>query len=467
MTITRRDFLQLTTVASLGFTGLGRLIASIDQGITRAPFTGYGPLTPDPEGILSMPEGFRYRIISRWGEIMDDGLKLPNRADGMAAFAGGDGRVILVRNHEVDLNVASGSAFGEDNELLRKLRPEQLYDYGHGTQPSLGGTTTLVYNEETGEVERQFMSLAGTNTNCAGGMTPWGSWVSCEENVTRAGAGGEKDHGFNFEVPALADGGLVDPVPLTEMGRFNHEAICVDPVSGVVYETEDRGDGLFYRFIPNRPGNLAAGGRLQALAIQGDPRRDTRNWPDQNHRVFPVGEPVVATWIDLDNVEAPEDDLRYRGREIGAALFTRGEGLWFGKGELYFVCTDGGANQRGQIFRYIPSPYEGTTKEKEQPGKLELFAEPNSTDLLRNGDNLTVTPWGDLMLCEDTRNPRLIGITAGRQPYTFADNVGYPKSEFAGACFSPSGKTMFVSMQHVGLTFAITGPWMPPLEVRY
>lgn len=233
---------------------------------------------------------------------MDDGLVVPGKHDGMAAFRGRAGKTILVRNHELSPDDASAGPFGRENELLNRIDPSKLYDRGRGIVPGVGGATTLVYDTASGKLERQYLSLAGTIRNCAGGPTPWGSWISCEETVARAGelGGVEKDHGYNFEVPALA-GGLVDPVPLKAMGRFNHEAIAVDPRSGIVYQTEDRSDALLYRFIPTVRGKMAAGGRLQALMITDAPGMDTRNWPEETepaHRRAVAGKDAGATLPD-------------------------------------------------------------------------------------------------------------------------------------------------------------------------
>jgi secreted PhoX family phosphatase len=223
-----------------------------------------------------------------------------------------------------------------------------------------------------------------------------------------------------------------------------------------VYLTEDRGDGLIYRFIPKTRGRLADGGRLQALAVNGHARMDTRNWEQRHIR---PGAPVEVTWIDLDDVEAPDDDLRFRGFEKGAARFARGEGMWYGRNAVYFACTNGGRAKKGQIWRYTTSPDEGTDKEKNAPGKLELFIEPDDGTLVENADNVTVTPWGDLILCEDgPRDQFLVGVTPEGRIYKFGRNA-ISSSEFAGATFSPDGTTLFVNIQGEGLTLAITGPW--------
>jgi len=267
-----------------------------------------------------------------------------------------------------------------------------------------------------------------------------------------------RDHGYAFEVPAREKMGLVRPVPLKAMGRFNHEAIAVDPKSGVVYLTEDRGDGLMYRFIPKTPGKLAQGGRLQALVMRDQSRLDTRNWDDKLP-IVSVGQALDVDWVDLENVESPDDDLRFQGLGKGAAVFARGEGIWYGGGVIYFACTNGGKEKKGQIWKYRPSRFEGKEKEKSQVGRLELFCEPNDGKLIENADNLTVAPWGDVVVCEDGKeDDRVVGITPTGQIYTFAHNVKNG-SELTGVVFSPDATTMFVNIQSLGYTFAITGPW--------
>lgn len=457
MSFSRRHFVRMSAAAAMGFGGLHSMFsARANQTPNSASIVeGYGPIMPDPEGIFDLPSGFRYRVISTKGGLMRDGFYVPGKPDGMATFPGADGRMILIRNHEEDVDPESGP-FGKANETLGKLSAANCYDPGSGIMPGQGGTTTILFNTETQEVEDEFLSLAGTIRNCAGGPTPWNSWVTCEETVQRAEGDLEKDHGYNFEVPASATS-PVDAVALTEMGRFNHEAIAVDPASGAVYETEDRGDGLIYRYLPNAPGELAKGGTLQALAIREKPGIDTRNWDDPSLMMLGVTHEVE--WIDMDDVESPEDDLRYRGHKKGAAVFARGEGMWYGDGHIYFACTNGGHAKKGQIWKYTPSPVEGKGGEKENPGRLELFVEPNDGGLIDNADNLTFAPWGDLIVCEDGSGEQfLVGVTQKGEIYKFARNA-VSDSELAGATFSPDGTTLFVNIQHDGLTLAITGPW--------
>ena len=449
----RRNFIRQAALVSLGFTSLARCAA-----ISRhsKPFLNQRPLQNDPGSYIDLPEGFSYRIISRSGNKMQDGFLVPGRPDGMGAFDGGQGKVIIVCNHENSPTPLENSPFGKQNELLSQIDDSMIYDAGQRKDPGLGGTTTMVYNEVTQEVEKQYLSLAGTYRNCAGGVTPWNSWLTCEEDVATIGGTIEKDHGFVFEVPATAQTQLAKPLPIKDMGRFNHEAVAVDPGSGIVYQTEDRPDGLIYRYIPNEKENLHKGGTLQVLAIKGKKSLDTRNW---KKKTMNLREPLAVEWLDIDNVLSPDDDLRHRGFDLGAARFARGEGMWYGDNEIYFACTNGGPKKYGQVFRYNPSPSEGTDQEQSNPGTLELFAQSQDKAILNMCDNLTIAPWGDVILCEDNGELNYIrGINQQGELYNIACNRS-SKSEFAGLVFSPSGKTLFVNIQENGETLAITGPW--------
>ncbi|WP_029416116.1 alkaline phosphatase PhoX [Brevundimonas bacteroides] len=459
-----RRSLFSTGAAALAFGGLARSVVAQEASETYLnEVEGYGPLVADPNGMLDLPQGFSYRILSQSGETMSDGLVVPGQFDGMGCFALEGTRVALVRNHELkgrNANHRNWGPGGQDQALIGRLPVEKAYDTYKDGRPLPGGTTTLVYDMATGEVVSQHLSLAGTSTNCCGGHTPWGSWLTCEETEeTPDTADVEKAHGYVFEVPANATG-LVDPVPLKALGRFDHEAVCVDPRTGIVYETEDKVDGLFYRFIPTTPGKLAEGGRLQALAIKGRPGASTTNHTD---RFWNVGDWVEVEWIDMTDVESPNSDLRQRGHAAGAALVARGEGIFWGDNELYMTATSGGPIQRGQVLRYVPSQAEGTDGEAAQPGRLQLFVESTNEKTLNMADNLAIAPNGHLILCEDnysdtTRN-HLKGVTPDGKVYTIARNVFRGNAELAGAVFSPDGSTLFVNIMFPGITVAITGPW--------
>jgi len=430
----RRHFLRATGAAFAALAASGCVRAPL-SGVASSKSVGYGELISDPAGMLDLPSGFSYRVISSLGDAMTDGGSVPDKADGMGCFDLGNGKWSLVRNHELSPDNDSGGA------------PGHAYDtVARSMAPLPGGTTTIILDANTLAVERQYRSLSGTIRNCAGGVTPWGSWLSCEENVSRADGRINKDHGYVFEVPADSRG-PVDPVPLKAMGRFNHEAAAVDPATGIVYLTEDRGDSLFYRFIPTRPGKLADGGRLQALVVEN--ASDTRNWSD---KTVASGLWLNVRWVDVDDVESPNDDLRVRGAAAGASLFARGEGIWMGNGELYFACTNGGAAKLGQIFRLKPD---------RDHDKLQLFFESTDPNQFNYGDNLTVATNGHLIVCEDQYTDDAVNYLRGVD----TDGVAYPlgrlrmKTELAGACSAPDGRTLFLNIYSPTRTLAITGPW--------
>lgn len=457
--VSRRDFLSRTGLAALGFLSVPVVFA----GKVSTPFTedvsdvGYGPLIEDPEKIMDLPKGFSYRIISRLGERMTDGFYVPGHPDGMGTFQGPDGMTIVLRNHEnFPEYLPRYGPFGPENELVRRLSRRSFYDRGREGGPPLGAVTTLVYNTETQEVQKQFLSLAGTLVNCSGGVTPWNTWLSCEEIFQNPSFSLAKKHGYVFEVPASAEPMIAKPEPLKAMGRFVHEAVAADPRTNILYMTEDKLDGLFYRFLPVRPGKLEEGGRLQCLGIDSKPGMDMRNWEERRAE---QGEILPVKWIDLEDVDSKKDDLRIRGFEKGASLFASGEGVAYFEGIVYFNCTNGGSIKAGQIWQYVPSTFEGTEKEGESPGTLELFVEIDDRNVTENPDQMTGTPWGDLFVCEDGFGEQhLIGVTPQRKIYPFARNV-LDESEFAGICFSPDGSTAFVNYLNVGYTFAIRGPW--------
>ena len=439
MLLNRRNFIGATGAAFSGLLLNGCTGRSAPLTSAPSSFADYGPLVPDPAGMLDLPRGFSYRLLSSLGNAMTDGCTVPDKADGMGCFSLGNNEIVLIRNHEL---VPADDAGG----VLAK---------GFGTRDGAivpGGTTSIVLDATTLEVKREFRSLAGTIRNCSGGITPWGSWLTCEEAPTgpgqRFGEGLAENHGWVFEVPANATG-LIDAVPLKAMGRFNHEAACVDPRTGIVYLSEDRDDSVFYRFVPTTPGRLGDGGLLQAMVVEG--LSDTRNWTSAD---MAVGSRHTVRWIDCDDVGSPNDDLRSRAAAKGAAVVARGEGIHTGTDEIFVCSTNGGQRKLGQIFRLVP----GTGGE---PDQIELFFESQSKDQFNYGDNLTVGPNGHLIVCEDQYTEvvdnHLRGITPDGRAYTLGRLR--MQTELAGGCFSPDGKWFFVNAYSPTRTLAITGPW--------
>ena len=452
MDITRKDFIKKISILTLSFSSFSRLIASASNIIDS---NKYSPLSKDKDGILNLANGFSYKIISKLNDRMSDGLNVPNAADGMGCFKGKNNSIILVRNHELGhfpstQNFFKNNPYGKGFAKYIKKNKNKFYDIRKNKTECFGGTTTIEYDTKLKRVVNQYLSLSGTLVNCSGGQTPWNTWITCEETVKKSSAKVTKNHGYNFEVDPFSSILKSNPIPLKEMGRFRHEAVAFDHSTGYVYQTEDRDDCLFYRFIPNVKNKLSKGGLLQGLSLANFRGPDCRNWKNKN---FKVGESHKVRWINLDNVESPKDDLRIRGRNKGCAVFARGEGMWFDKKYVYFTCTTGGKKKFGQIWRYRHTPnslFEG---------ELELFFESEDKNILYKPDNITVSPFGDLIISEDGKgHDRLIGIRPNGKTYILGENI-YNKSEFAGAVFSPDGKILFVNIYDPTMTIAIEGPW--------
>jgi secreted PhoX family phosphatase len=436
----RRSFLKSAAVAAGASVPFSALVERVEA--KKSPKgVGYGPLVPaldETTGLplLSLPEGFRYLSFGWTGDPMNDGQPTPGVHDGMAAIHWRGHTVRLVRNHEQ----GGGLPFG---------------DVAYDAQAA-GGTTTIEFDEKHGEYLGTWPSLSGTIRNCAGGPTPWGSWLTCEETTLFTAATG-LPHGYVFDVPADGDG---NPEPIRAMGRFSHEAVAVDHVTGYVYETEDAGNSSgFYRFVPKKRNRLHEGGELYMLKVATSPSANL-NLSYPNGATFPV-EWVLIPEPDSLSPTMPGNFVWSQGRAAGAATFGRLEGCWYGNDrKIYIVSTNGGIGQ-GQVWIYDP---------REETIAL-LFQSPGSA-VLNAPDNITVSPRGGLVLCEDGSGDEFLhGLTVDGEIFQFARNTAvlngerngiagnFAGSEFAGACYSPNGEWLFANIQSPGITFAITGPW--------
>ena len=431
--------------------GLATIPTLSSQEKTRGNISG---LIRDPNGIIDLPEGFSYKIISQEKDVMDDGLLVPPNADGMTCISLSKNRIVLIRNHELGhvprLSVFfKNNYYGKNYRKYKKENAEKFYDINNTKTHCFGGTTNIVYNTKTEKVESQYLSLAGTLVNCSGGITPWNTWISCEETVIKNGRGITKNHGYNFEVYPSIIPSLTPAIPLKGMGRFRHEGIAFDR-EGYVYQTEDRSDGLFYRFTPKVNRKLSKGGLLEILSFKDWRGADTRNWENDN---IEIGKQYKVKWLNINNVNSPNDDLRYRGRNFGGAIFSRGEGIFCYENIIYFTSTNGGKNKTGQIWKYIPD----TLNHKE--GVLELFYESKDENVLNMPDNIVLSPNGDIILCEDARGrDRLVCIRNDGSIYYLANNA-LNNQEFAGLTYSPDGKILFINIYKPTMTLAISGPW--------
>ncbi|MEU1073912.1 MULTISPECIES: alkaline phosphatase PhoX [unclassified Streptomyces] len=423
---------------------------------------GYGPLRPDPQGILALPQGFSYRIITRTGVTrLDSGESTPSNHDGTAAFEGPRGVTLLVNNHEL-----KGPRKNWPHPV--PLTEGLVYD------PAASGGCTVVEVHPHGGPVAEWVGIAGTSTNCAGGATPWGTWLTCEETEDRAGSNGmTKDHGYVFEVDPCDRRANRAPEPVKALGRYAHEAVVVDPRRGHLYLTEDASgpNGLLYRWTP--PHGFEHGrGRLRTLAddagvLQAPKCYDAGGrFVDDLSRATAIGTVYGVDWVDVPDRDARTTSVR---KQFAAGDVTRArklEGMWWADGGAYIVSSyareESPVRHDGQVWFYDPRRRTLTLKVL-----LGVNTEPGEDGAFDGPDNITVSPYGGLVIAEDGEGVQhLFGATDSGRTYPIARNelnLGTAQepeySEFTGVTFSPDGRTLFANIQEPGIMLAITGPW--------
>jgi len=485
MAFNRREFLQASAGVAASSLIAARAIgaATRTSAIVAGPYGRLAPVADLETGLklLMLPEGFTYRSFAWAGDAMGDGMRVPAFHDGMgvvhAEKRGAETVVTLIRNHEC--------AFSEP--ILAPARYDTAIPPGQRF-PLGGGTTTLQFSGRRWlNVEP---SLGGTFYNCAGGAAPWGSWFTCEETFTDLTEIGGRRHGYVFEV--RRDTPATTAKPIVEMGRMMHEAVAIDPATKYAYLTEDNPRcSCLYRFVPNdrsgTPGSYEKGGKLQAARVIGRPNTDLMTPA--------VGDVHRIEWVDIDNPDAMpgQTPVPFPGRpglaggpflnawSKGALLLSRLEGICHHQGKFFVVDTAAGFGRdsvrgagEGAVWEFDP---------REQTLRAIFVA---GTDLVGdNIDNVTVSPRGGILLCEDgdvlvdQYGPgiRLLGLTKEGNSFAFAKNNAlltedmikssgkqvpprdYRPEEFCGACFDPAGTTLFFNLQVPGITFAVQGPW--------
>ncbi|MFD0142063.1 MULTISPECIES: alkaline phosphatase PhoX [unclassified Streptomyces] len=473
MPLNRREFAKHSTAAGAGLvlTGSVAALATAPEALATADDRlddhaddlaasgdrhrlGYGPLVEDPAGVLALPAGFTYRVITHSGVTkLESGEFTPQKHDGTATFAGPRGTTLLVNNHEL-----KGKRSGWKHPV--PLTEGLVYD------PAASGGCTVVEVHRDGTVA-EWVGIAGTSTNCAGGRTSWGTWLTCEENSDRAGENGmTKDHGYVFEVDPRDRRANRDPKPIKAFGRYDHEAVVIDPKRGHAYLTEDASspNGLFFRWVPPK-GFEHGRGKLRTLADDAGVLQAPRcidsggRFVDDLSRATRIGTVYGVDWLDVPDRDGREVEVR---EQFGPDEVTRArklEGMWWADGGAYIVSSyardeSPGAAHDGQVWFYDPKRRTLTLQVL-----LGVNANPDEDGAYDGPDNITVSPYGGLVIAEDGEGVQhLFGATERGRTYPIARN-DLNDSEFTGVVFSPDGDTLFANIQDPGIMVAVTGPW--------
>jgi secreted PhoX family phosphatase len=401
----RRRFLQ-QSFAGMGWimagTMLSRCGGNNDGKGTTSNIASLGPLgEPDDNG-LRLPAGFSSRVVARSGmPVGSSDYVWHNAPDGGAVFP-------------VDDAPDSASVFGSGDAGW-------IYVSNSETVSTIGGGASAIRFGSNGAIVDAYRILEGTNLNCAGGITPWGSWLSCEE----------LSRGRVWECDPL---GRSSAVVREAMGVFEHEAVAIDQANQHAYMTEDVGDGRFYRFAYDASGDLSSG-ELQVAEVMSD------------------GPEGSVQWHTVPDPSAQSTETRFQ--VPSSTPFDGGEGIWFHEGVVYF-STKGD----DRIWAYETSA---------SMLSIVYDAATSSIPILTGVDNVTGTPAGDVLVAEDGGDMQMVAITADGTVLPVVQIVGQENSEITGPAFDPSLQRLYFSSQRgiegtdplgmSGITFEVTGPF--------